>query len=142
MNEKSGKGTLAVLGIAGAFVLVCIVTIVLGAIGFYNGAVNLETGIKASYSDNQNVYDNYSKKVMEAAQIPEKYESALKEIYKVAIGARYGKQGSKAVFQWIQEHNPTVDSAVYTKVQDIIESGRNEFQANQTSLIKRKNKCY
>ena len=37
--------------------------------------------------------------------------------------------------QWITEQNNSLDPILYTKIQQIIESGRNEFQNNQTILI-------
>jgi hypothetical protein len=42
------------------------------------------------------------------------------------------------MFQWLREHNPTLDASVYKKVQDIIEAGRNSFEADQKMLIDKK----
>lgn len=136
--NKGMKVALVVLGILITFGLVGVITVATMVMNVNNSCVAFEKGIQAQYGDNMNVYDNYTKKVMEAAQIPKQYAKDLKNIYSSVIGNRYGKDGSKAMWSWIQEHNPTVDVSVYKQVQQIIESGRNEFRANQTSLLERK----
>ena len=69
------------------------------------------------------------------AQIPEIYRDDLKEIISETFQGRYGAEGSKAVFQWIQEENPQVDSSLYKNIQVTIEAGRNEFTVAQTQLL-------
>ena len=108
------------------------------AFDFRSDCVRSEASIKAQYDQNKNSYDNMWKKFKEMAQVPDMYANDLKKLYDGAIKARYGDDGSKAMFQFIQEHNPNLDSAVYTKLQAAIESGRNSFQAEQASLIDRK----
>ena len=107
-------------------------------ISAFNGGNRMEQGIVAVYDNNQNVLSTYSNKVAEAAQIPAMQRDDLKDVVTAALDARYGEQGSQAMMQWIKEQNPTIDSAVYTQLQRIIEAGRDDFGAAQTQLIDRK----
>lgn len=131
------KGLAIGLG-AAALVLVVAISIIGWVVGFNNSCVTQENGIKAQYDQNQNKYDNFMKTVREVAQIPEMYADDLKKVFTAAIQGRYGAGGSKAVWGWIQEHNPTVDSSIYKKVQDVIEAGRLAFEADQKMLIDKK----
>jgi Na+-transporting NADH:ubiquinone oxidoreductase subunit NqrC len=127
-----GKGILfTVLGI----VLAIVLFIVASYVSASNYGVSAEQQIKAQYDDMQNILGQYSLKVAEAAQVPDMYKNDLKEIVTAAIQGRYGENGSQATIQFIQEQNPTVDSSVYTKIQQIIEAGRNQFQNAQTKFI-------
>jgi uncharacterized membrane-anchored protein len=107
-------------------------------LSFRTDCVTMEAGIKAQYSQNENNYDNMWKKFREMAQIPEMYTNDLKKVYDAAIQGRYGADGAKAAVQFIQEHNPPFDSAMYTKLQAAIEAGRNGFEADQKQLIDKK----
>lgn len=125
---------LSVLGIAGAFI-----ALIIGSyISAYNGANIHEQGIKATYKNNENILATYGQKIEEAAQIPEMQRDDVAKVFRDAMNGRYGDQGSKAVVQFIREQNPTLDSSVYTKLQSMIEAGRNDFQRGQTMLIDRK----
>lgn len=108
------------------------------AFGFRSDCIKAEAGIKAQYSENQNNYDNMWKTFREQAQVSSMYVNDLKKVFDGAIQGRYGKDGSKAVFQFLQEHNPNLDSSVYTKLQASIEAGRNRFEAEQKQLLDRK----
>jgi len=129
---------LVVFGVLASFVLVSAVVLVMQGIGFNNTSIKFEKDIEAQYKQNQNSYDNYFKKVQEAAQVPVRYAEDLKGIYAAVITGRYGKDGSKAAWQWIREHNPNLDPSIYRQIQQIIESGRNDFQSNQTTLLDKK----
>ena len=60
----------------------------------------------------------------------------MDKVIEGALAARYGTTGSKSVFNWIQENYPgQVDAKLYQKLQQIIESGRNDFKVAQTALI-------
>lgn len=129
------KGILLAIGV----VFVLFVVILAGtAIGVYNECVEMETTIEAQYKQNQNNYDNFFKSVVEIAQVSDKYKDALKDVFMGAIQGRYGKDGSKATWAWLQEHNPNLDASVYTKIQQVIESGRKNFEINQKMLIDKK----
>jgi uncharacterized protein (UPF0333 family) len=132
------KTVLVVLGV----VLAALVAIGLTLFGSYVSAVNYgataEAGIKAAYTNNQNILAQYSQKVQEVAQVPAMYTEDFTKVTRAAIEGRYGADGSKAVFQWLKEQNPQLDSKVYIKVQQVVESGRDQFQTAQTRLIDEK----
>lgn len=126
----------------GLAVLVFAVTVVFAMFGsfasFNNSCVGYENGLKAQYEQNKNNYDNFYKKVKETAQVPTMYTKEFKELYTGVMQGRYGSEGSKATFQWIQEHNPNFDSSLYKQIQQVIESGRNDFQTNQKMFLDKK----
>lgn len=120
-------GTLALIALLG-----------ISYISAYNTGNRLETALKATYENNQNVLAQYSNRVAEAAQVPAMQREDLKAVVTAALEARYGDEGSRALFQFLQEQNPTIDSTVYVKLQQIIESGRKDFEIAQTRLIDQK----
>lgn len=132
------KGLIATLVGTVALVLILVVGYFIMGVSVSNEAARLEAQLKAQYDDNRNVYDNYFKKVKEIAQVPEMYVNDLQKVYKTAIGARYGADGSKAMFQFIREHNPNFDASMYTKIQQVIEAGRKDFEVAQRMLLDKK----
>ena len=130
-------GKIVALGVAVSMALLLIVGCA-SAVGLNNSCVAHEANIKAQHDQNKNNYDNYFKKLMEAAQVTEMYRDDMKKIYDGVMTGRYGAEGSKAMMQWIQEHNPQLDSSLYRQLQQIIEAGRNSFEADQKALIDKK----
>lgn len=96
-----------------------------------------ENAIKAEYENLHNVLGQYSLKVAEAAQVPDMYRDDVTKVVSAALEGRYGEGGSQAVFQWLREDNSParLDSALYIKIQQIIESGRDEYKNTQTRFI-------
>jgi hypothetical protein len=103
-----------------------------------NTMVRHENGIKAQYEQNQNSFSSMTNKVREMSQVPEMYAADLEKLTKTAIEGRYGEGGSKAVMQFIQEHNPTLDPSMYTRIQQAIESSRTQFATEQKTLLDKK----
>jgi hypothetical protein len=104
----------------------------------YNTGNRLENVIEATFTDNKNVLAQYSNRIAEAAQIPAMQRDDLTAVVTAALDARYGEEGSQAMFQFIQEQNPNIDSAVYVELQRIISGGREDFRIAQTRLIDQK----
>lgn len=120
-------------------VVIIIVLVAFPVVSFYganNYAADSETTIEAEYKNMENILGQYSLKVTEAAQIPGMKSKDLESAMSEAFTGRYGKTGSQATMQWIQENYPgQITDALYVQVQQIIEAGRNKFENAQTKFI-------
>ena len=116
------------LGIAGATFLVG------NYISASNYANSAEKQITYQYENNKNISSNTTLRVLEMLQIPKLYKDDLLEIVEATFQGRYGNDG-EMMMKWVQEQNIPYDSSMHTRVQQSIESGRNEFQASQTRLL-------
>jgi len=125
---------LLALGIGAAIIGL---TVFLSMTGWYDGAVAAENGVKAQWKSNQNTYDAFWKKVQEVAQVPSQYKDDFKELLVAETQAKFGAEGSKATFQWFKDRNINFDASLYRKVQDVIESGRDDFKRSQDMLTDR-----
>lgn len=128
------KILLGIVGSVFAFTLIMVFSIM----GMFNNMVKMENNVKYQYSQNQNNYDNMWKQFKEATQVTTMYSDDIERVFKASIQGRYGAGGSKAVFQMLQEHNPSIDSKMYTNIQQMIESGRVSFASEQKMLLDKK----
>lgn len=122
-------------------IVILVLSLVGGLVGSYVSAHNYanraEVGITTARDNNMNILGQYTTKVSEMVQVPAMMKDDLKEVIEASIGGRYGPDGSKATWQWIKEHNPSVDPGLYRNIQQTIEAGRNKFENAQTALLSR-----
>ena len=104
-------------------------------VSYSNYGNRTERALVAKVDDNQNIYANGSQKIIEIAQVPTMYKNDVKEVFTAAIQGRYGAQGSQAMFQMLKEQNPSLDPALYSKIQQVMEAFRNEFQQGQKEML-------
>ncbi len=108
---------------------------------YYGGAkygATYDKAIDARYTDMENILASYSLKIGDAVQIPAMYRDDLKDVMTSVMTARQGEGGSKAAFQWFKEHEVKIDPAMYTKLQQMFEAGRNKFENAQTKFVDEK----
>ncbi len=135
MKNQKGSAALVVLIAFFGFMFISVISCVLYAVSVRNDFVRLENAIHANYEDSKNVHSNYVLKIKEMAQVPKMATAQLSQVIEKAIQGRYGDDGSKAVFQFIQEQNPTVDPALYTNIQKEIAGGRTDFENKMRIVI-------
>lgn len=124
--------------IVGIGLVAALLTIVMVVVGAMNEGNRLENNIIAQYEENKNSLSTLSNSVMEAAQVPEMAKNDLKEVVEAAMQGRYGDAGSKAYVQAITEAYPgQIDPSLYVRIQNMIESGRRDFSAEQKKLIEK-----
>ena len=124
----------ALIGLLITVILAAVIA-VFSYISANNYGAKAEATIEAQYKNNKNIYAQYQQKILEIVQVPEMYKNDLKEVVAEAMSGRYGADGSKAVFQWIQERMPNFDSKLYTEIQRNISSGRKDIELGQTKLL-------
>lgn len=102
---------------------------------YYNLGVTYERQVKTVHENNKVVLNTYTTKVQEVAKVPSMYKKDLQDVIKGTFEGRYGDKGSQAVFQMIQEQNLNLDPSMYKQIQQVMESGRNEFKTSQQQLV-------
>ncbi|MDD5213722.1 MAG: hypothetical protein PHG82_04830 [Candidatus Gracilibacteria bacterium] len=126
-------------GIIGALALIALGLYVIIT---YNDLVGLQNTLRTTTENNQNVYSSVLMKMKQAGIIAKEERNTQIQAYVDSIKARYGDGGSKGVMTWIQEQNPRLTGEMYSKALQIVESGYNEIQANQTTVIDNKRLYY
>lgn len=124
-----------ILGVIGAIALFFL-------INFANAnafGAQMDAQLKATYGNNKQILGNYTTRVAEMAQVPAMQRDDLTKVMQGAFQGRYGDKGSQAVIQMIKENYPgQLDNKLYENIQATVESGRLDFQANQTKLLDQK----
>lgn len=93
-----------------------------------------EVGVVKEYENLQNILSQYTLKVGEAAQVPKMRADDLKGILQAAFSGE-GGDAVQAIFGLGQGQAVTQADEVYTKIQTLIEAGRNQFQNSQTRFL-------
>lgn len=132
-GKMKGSVLVALLSVLG-IILLLVGVVAFSYISASNTAVEYENRITAKYDSNQGLLGQKTNIILETAKVADKYTAANTEVFSRALDARYGEDGSKAMFQWIKEQNPQLAPEVFTKIQQVIESGRNEYTTAQTEL--------
>ncbi len=111
---------------------------VLGAFSYRGKCVAMEAKLNAQLESNKSSLATHVNTIREMVQVPEMYRDDLTKVIEATMQGRYGKDGSKAVFQFITEHGQSYDSSLYTKIETAIEAGRTRFDADQRQLMDEK----
>lgn len=140
MNKQKSTVSTALVVVLGVLTIMLFIAIsvVVSYVSAANKGNRMEVTLNTTWTNNQNILGQYTLKLQEVASVPEMYKNDLKEIVSAEMSGRYGTDGSKANMQWIKEHSQNFDSSMYTKVQQVVEAGRNEFQNAQTRMLDEK----
>ena len=133
-SRQHGSALIVGLAVAAVF-LVLLATIFGSFVSAKNYGNATEVRLEAKYQDNENVLSSGYQQLKGVAGVTAMARDDQIAIFKAAVTGRYGTEGSKAVFQAIQEANPVQDPQLYRKVQQVVESTQKEFQATQTQML-------
>lgn len=120
--------------IIGIAVLVLGLGLVSQGCSWYSEANTLSNRAPAQERACRASFDTMFKKIQETAQVPAHYKNDFKDLVKSEATAKFGPEGSKAVFQWFQERQLNLAPELYLQVQRVIEAGRNDFQRCQETM--------
>lgn len=124
-----------IVGGIGAFFVLMIVGFLIAYASAANSANRYEADIEASHKQALNVLGQYAPMLREAVGVTKLQAGAVESVITGANESRYGKTGSSATVQWIQEQNPTLDQSNYKRIIDLVESGRHDFRDAQRDKI-------
>ena len=126
------KGKLTAAGIFGFILMV----IVLGIMNF--SYQNTEQRLRTDIEDQERKIvanlDKMIKTIAQQAQVTKQYANDFKEVALGMVKGRYGDKGSTAMFQWLKEHNISIDVSIYKKIMTTIEAARLSFERKQRML--------
>lgn len=141
MMKQRGSAAIWALAVIGMMIILG-ASIVMYAFSVRNGFVRLENQIVATYEDAKSMNSQYTLKIREMAQIPKMATNQLSELVEKTLSSRYGEDGSEALFQFIQEQNPSIAPELYTNIQKAITGGRSDFEAKMKMLNDKKQIAY
>ena len=104
-------------------------------VSFYNTSIAYEEQLSAFHTDTKNVFSKVTKTMKRKGFTLGKYSKDIISSIDASIGGRYGKDGAKSAMLWLKEHNPTMDTSLYTQLNQVIEAGYSEFADIQTRKL-------
>lgn len=137
-NLKKQQGNIAVILVSVTFlatIVIAAIFAILSYIGAYDKGVGYENNIDAAVENNEQINGNFKLKLMDSISTSKLNAGQVTALVEAANKARYGAEGSKASWQWIKENNLNLDQSINKQLLQVIEAGRNDFQAAQTRLI-------
>ncbi len=132
--DRSGNATVKTLVALAIGIVFLLGAGLLMNISYDNKDARLRADVTDQERKMESNFDKMSKVILQQAQITSKYAADFKDVYKGMMTGRYGKDGSKAMFQWIKEHNPSLDASVYKKLMTTVEAQRQGFDREQRKL--------
>lgn len=139
---KNNKG-LVIGGSIAVVLFLIIVSFISSVNGTRNTLIQKEASLVAEYKSNQNELSTYTNQVKESLGVADIGNDKVGQILQDAISGRYDGAmqpgNSGAMFSAIAEAYPdlTANTAMYSKVQDQVISGRNAYKNTQNKLIDR-----
>lgn len=118
-----------------ALPLVILAMLAIKSISFYNTSIAFEEQLNVVHTDTQNVFSKATKTMTRKGYTLGKYSKDVIASINASIGGRYGKGGAKGAMLWLKENNPKMDTALYTQLNQVIESGYAEFADIQTRKL-------
>lgn len=125
--------------------IVVLAPLVLGAVMLFSTSISLnnrEAALRAQFNAKQQAstvdYDAMWKIISQTAQVPKQYSADFKDAYSGIIQSGSGTDSNavRSLFAVATGMKPPVlDSSLYRKVQDVIESERTKFANTQKSLL-------
>lgn len=134
-KERKMKSLRNKLLAAGAFGVILIAVIVFFMnISYENAEQRLRTDVEKQERNIEANLDKMIKTIAQQAQVTEKYAADFKEVALGMVQGRYGDNGSQAMFQWLKEHNLSIDADIYKKIMTTVEATRMSFEREQRTL--------
>lgn len=134
IRQNGSAAIIALVSIAVLFFGI-LAACVVGYVGANNYAAEVEAQLKASKDNSENYLAQYGQKLQESVQVPGMATKDVVEIMTASVAGRYGPNGSQAAIQMIREQNGSVDQKLYERIQQLIESGRDEYKQSQTKML-------
>ena len=128
----------ALLAIIAGTIFLAAVTGIVSYAKWHDYANKAEVGLVTAIENQKSHRAENFNKIQELVQVPAMYVKDLSKAFNSAIEARYGQEGSKAVFQVLSESNPNLSPEMYSQIMRVVEASRNQNANDQTEILDRK----